>query len=308
MKETYLWDRSGEIDPEVQDLERKLSALRWTADREAPAPAARRTAWWGWAAAAAVLIVAAAGLQWGVHPRVETAWETGGRRVFLGETLTTKNNRLRLAADEVGQVEIEPNSVVRIGESSGKRQQLELRQGTLHALIWAPPTLFQVETRSSRAIDLGCQYTLSVDERGKGLLHVETGWVAFQSGKLESFIPAGASCRTQPVRGPGIPFFDDAPQTLRDALAEWESTADYATLERVILVARPRDGLTLWHMLPRVPATSRAAVYDRMAVLAGLPEANREAALRLDGPAMDAAWNALKLEDPGWWREWKRKW
>lgn len=308
MNEPYLWDRSGEPDQEIQDLERKLSTLRWTADREAPAPAARRIPWRAWAAAAAVVVLAFVGLQWGARPRVETAWETGGRRLVQGETLATNDNRLRITADDVGRVEIEPRSVVRIVESSGERQQLELRRGTLHALIWAPPTLFQVETPSSRAIDLGCQYTLTVDERGKGLLHVETGWVAFQSGKLESFIPAGASCRTQPVRGPGIPFFDDAPQVLRDALAEWESTANVAALEQVILEARPGDGLTLWHLLPRVPANSRAAVYDRLAVVAGLPETNREAALRLDGRALDAAWDALKLEDTGWWREWKRKW
>ena len=129
-----------------------------------------------------------------------------------------------LHADDVGRVEIAPRSIVRVLESSADREHLELRRGTLHALIWAPPARFQVDTPSSRAIDLGCQYTLSVDDKGAGMLQVETGWVAFEYDRLESFIPAGAACRTAPGRGPGVPFFRDAPEALRRSLAGWEAT------------------------------------------------------------------------------------
>jgi len=59
-----------------------------------------------------------------------------------------------------------------------------------------------VDTPSARAVDLGCQYTLNVDDRGDGLLKVTMGWVAFDTDGRESFIPAGAACRTRKRGGP----------------------------------------------------------------------------------------------------------
>ena len=38
----------------------------------------------------------------------------------------------------------------------------------MHAVIDAPPRYFLVETASAIAVDLGCIYTLSADERGNG--------------------------------------------------------------------------------------------------------------------------------------------
>ena len=45
-----------------------------------------------------------------------------------------------------------------------------------------------------------------------------SGWVAFEFRGIESFVPAGASCRTDPRRGPGTPRYDNAPQAYRDAI------------------------------------------------------------------------------------------
>jgi hypothetical protein len=67
--------------------------------------------------------------------------------------------------------------------------------------------------------------------------------------------------------------------------------------------------LTLWHLLTRVPESDRAAVFDRFAELVALPAGvSRDAVLHRDARAIDQCWNALDLENTGWWRGWERKW
>ena len=77
----------------------------------------------------------------------------------------------------------------------------------------------------------------------------------------------------------------------------------------ILAAARPRDGLTLWHLLTRVPAQDRGAVFDRFAELVKLPpEVSRERVLRKDPEMIDLCWNALELQNTGWWRGWERNW
>jgi len=87
-----------------------------------------------------------------------------------------------------------------------------LERGTIHAVIWAPPGEFVVDTPSAVAVDLGCVYTLHVDDSGAGLLRTTMGWVGFKLNGQESFIPAGAICQTRPKIGPGTPYMEDAPR------------------------------------------------------------------------------------------------
>ena len=154
-------------------------------------------------------------------------------------------------------------------------------------------------------------YTLYVDDRGAGLLSVVAGWVAFELGGRESFVPAGASCRTDPGRGPGTPRFDDAPVEWREALNEvdfgHDATAREAALRRVLDAARPRDRVTLWHLISRVNRVERARVVAALAARVPLPAGVAEdAAMRLDKDALDAWWDALGLGDTSLWRKWKR--
>ena len=197
-----------------------------------------------------------------------------------------------------------PNSELR---AAGNRQ-VKLRRGTLHAFIWAPPRLFVLDTPSARAIDLGCEYTITMNDSGDGLLRVAMGWVAFQSGDRESFIPEGATCATRAKEGPGIPYYEDAPEALRTGLADL-ARGNTDALRQILIAARPRDGLTLWHLLTRVPERDRGATFDRFAQLVTLPpEVLRANVVRKDPRNIDLCWNALKLENTTWWRGWKRQW
>ncbi len=319
----YLWDGSGAPDPEVEELERTLAPLRSPAKRWQP-PARFPIRYRVYAAIAASLVLALVGGRWLLRP-VETPWSVSGLegsvqvghrtakdqgRLYVGQTVRTGSlSQATLEAEDFGQVELKANSEMRIVETGSHSQRMDLRQGHIHALIWAPPREFVVDTPSSKAIDLGCQYDLTVDKSGDGFLTVETGWVAFQFQGKEAFIPAGAACRTSVHRGPGIPFFENSSQDFRDALLRYESSGDQAALGSVLNDARPEDGLTLWHLMTRVSDRDRPAVFDRYAVLVKLPPSvKREQALARDRETLDECWNALNLDSAEWWRGWKRNW
>ena len=300
MNDDYLWDRSGAPDPEVERLERVLAPLRY--QHRAPfAPRSRRTSW---AVAAAVVGVAAALVLMVAPPAQDTAWQVAGAKLRKGQVLRTGSDAVTLEAESVGRVDLAPHSVLK----ASAEKKLTLRSGELHAFIWAPAREFVVDTPSARAVDLGCEYTLNVDGKGDGLLRVKLGWVAFQVGDREAFIPAGAQCATRRKGGPGIPYFEDAPSELKDSVAAYER-GDRTALGGMLAAARPHDGLTLWHLLTQVPEHDRGAVFDRFRALVQVPAGvTREGVMRRDAQMIDQCWNALELENTGWWRGWERKW
>ena len=105
---------------------------------------------------------------------------------------------------ETGRVEVDADSRLRVLTNGPGRKRLSLERGTIHATIWAPPGEFVVDTPSAVAVDLGCVYTLQVDDSGAGLLRTTLGWVGFKLDGHESFIPAGAVCATRPKIGPAV--------------------------------------------------------------------------------------------------------
>jgi hypothetical protein len=320
MNDDYLWDRSGPPDPEIERLERTLAPLRYRHRSdlfEARHSPARH--WWALAAAAAV-VVAAVALEMRTPIPPAMAWQVdsvhgqaslGTRQAAVAMSLragqlvrTGSDTEMTLRAEEFGTMLIGPDSQLRAATD----RRVELERGVLHAYIWAPPREFVVDTPSARAVDLGCQYTISVDASGNGLLRVSLGWVAFQNAGQESFIPQGAACITRKRQGPGIPFYEDASEPLRRSLAAFEQ-GDADALAGILSAARPSDGITLWHLLTRVAEADRGRVFDRFAQLVMLPkEVRREAVLRRDSHAIDLCWDALNLENTDWWRGWEARW
>ncbi len=206
-------------------------------------------------------------------------------RLAVGEWLETDgNSRAQIKVARIGQVDIDPGTRVRLIETRATEHRLELARGTLHARIFAPPRLFFVNTPSAVAADLGCAYTLEVDDAGRSLLHVTTGFVALERAPRESIVPAGAACATTPATGPGTPYFEDASDDFLNALAvfDFKQGGDDA-LNTVLTQARVRDTLTLWHLLPRVDEAQRARVYARLAQLSPPPQdITRTGVLSLD--------------------------
>jgi len=221
--------------------------------------------------------------------------KSGPVKLGIGQTLVTDNSsRATITLDETGRVEVDEGSRLRIVTNGPGRKRLSLERGTIHATIWAPPGEFVVDTPSAVAVDLGCVYTLHVDDSGAGLLRTTMGWVGFKLNGHESFIPAGAVCKTRPKIGPGTPYFEDASASFRDALSNFDFAATTpeernALLGILLVDARKNDALTLWHLLSRVSDADRSSVYDRLASLAPPPAGvTREGILRLDRPMLDS--------------------
>lgn len=258
-------------------------------------PPGRRLAW-AFVAAAAFLIVFFGGYwMWSREPA--SAWQVmaldgsplAGSRQFSGTGIvrsgesveTDSASRARILIGGIGSVDVEPDTVVRLVSTGASGHRLALRKGGINATISAPPRLFMVDTPAGTAVDLGCEYRMYCDRDGAGIVRVTSGWVALEWRGRESLIPAGASCRMYPGRGPGTPCFDDASAAFAGALDKFDLRQ--GMLHVILAEARTRDTLTLWHLLSRVDPTERVRVFDRMATLAPPPATvQRERALALD--------------------------
>ena len=228
-------------------------------------------------------------------PTIGTEKISNTGQLPVGEWLETDaTSRAEIAVSSIGHVDIEENTYVKLVETHDTEHRLELARGKISARIWAPPRLFFVDTPSAVAADLGCAYTLEVDNQGASLLRVTSGWVELELNERESIVPAGAACETRPVIGPGTPYFEDSATGFREALKKVDFDRDEAARTGALTVildqARPRDTLTLWHLLARVDGEDRGRVYDRMATFVPPPAGvTREGVLDLD-PKMLAAW------------------
>jgi hypothetical protein len=155
---------------------------------------------------------------------------------------------------------------------------------------------------------------MTIDPSGAGLIRVTSGWVGFVWEGREAFIPAGAVCRTRPGLGPGTPRFEDtsdafgASLEVLDTASRGSPEAD-AALNRVLDEARPRDALTLWHLLSRVDPARREEVFERLAGFVPPPAGVTLAGIR-DGsqPMLDRWWDELDLGSTNWWRLWEQEW
>ena len=343
MTDRYLWDRSGEPDPDVKRLESLLGELR---HRSGPLdytrlPASVPAGGWFWrrsrillagAACAAVALVAAILRQgspssapaaappsgsWVVQsltgtPTVAGAPLRGESRVGSdGLIETDSSSSVRLSASGVGMIDLGPGTRLRTVAADEGGIRLALDRGTLDAHIWATPGSFAVETASSTALDLGCSYRLDVEPDGSGRLRVTLGWVGLGQQEVESLVPQGAVCALRPGAGPGTPHFDDAPAALVGALSTIDGTPGpmpAAALDSALAAARPRDAFTLWHLLRRAAGPQAVRLYERLATLSPPPAGvTREAVLAKDRTALESWWNAFDLGDAGLFGKWRAR-
>ena len=101
-------------------------------------------------------------------PKVGGSTVKDESRIRVGDALVTDgSSRAEISVGAVGKVEVEPNSRIRLVEAEVTEHRLALDRGKMKARIYAPPKLFFVDTPSAEAIDLGCAYTLEVDDAGR---------------------------------------------------------------------------------------------------------------------------------------------
>ena len=272
----YLWDRSGVPDPEIELLEGLLSTFRMRAPEPRwisipfPDQTVQQRARWvallkqRWLpaglvftvlAVTAIVLLARARFEWRpgepwkvtvLHGSPQLAGFPMSNRgnLVVGQVLTTDgDSRARIRVADLGVVDVGPDSSIRLIATNAKHHRIALDYGTISAHMWAPPFSLAVDTPSAALFDLGCAFTLHVEQNGHGMVYVTSGWVEFQTDSRSVIVPAGAEAMTQPELGPGTPYFSDAPPALKAAVAEFDSHPDddsvRAAAFRTILAKMP---------------------------------------------------------------------
>ena len=226
-------------------LQELLSVYRYTR----PMPALRRSRSW-------IILPLAAALMIAIVAIWANSWHTGWRVLRAGDSISSAT-RIQIAG--IGFVDIAAGSLVRV-ES---RNRLTLERGTIHAKTISPPGIFIVDTPRARAIDLGCEYTLSISPAGGGVLHVSAGWVSLNNWQ-QSLVPQGASARIAANGRLSPPVFDDAS-------AEFKSAIAAGNLTLALGLARRRDALTLINLFRNASEQQRVQIFNRLNELVPAP-------------------------------------
>jgi len=276
-EDDYLFDKTGDPDPDVVRLENALAPLRYTKKKQRPP----RRIWPALALAAGVLIFfylrstkphedALAVTRIDGSPRIASRTVHGRDALDVGAWLETDGtSRADIELAKIGHVEVRPGSRLKLANVSPSEQRLELERGAIEAKVIAPPRLFVVDTPSGRATDLGCEYRLEIVPAGGSLLHVKRGAVELAGNGREAWVPATAACETRAGRGPGCPWFEDASPALVAAIHRIDFETPLADdLATVLDNARARDTLTLWHLGGRAAGADRARIFGRIRELA----------------------------------------
>ncbi len=304
----YLWDKSG-TDPEVEALEKLLGPAGYRGAR-APAappearPKARR--WFCATAAAAVILLAGVTVYWlrsSSGPAYRVVSDDGDFAARRGATIDAAGKPLTIELAGIGVVVAEAQARLRVLQIGEDLHKLRLERGTIHATIGAfvRPGLFQVETPATTCVDLGCHYTLTVDEQGRSLVHVETGRVAFVDGAREVYVPRGARCVAWPGgRGSGTPVFEDAPEELCAAIDLFDrGSGERVTAARALVEAasRRRDLLSVWHLLQDRDDAVVAVAFDALVARYEVPVGGERGAVMRREAAAREAWKQRMQSD-----------
>ncbi|HEX5061982.1 MAG TPA: FecR domain-containing protein [Kofleriaceae bacterium] len=266
MSDDYLFDRSGPPDPDVAKLEKLLAPLRHDAPLdELRMRRKRRTPWFvlgvALAAAAALVIYfalpakptkpsACGGSAGFAFSGVGGDVSCGGAQVAhgvlpVGGQLDTGPHEASLTIADIGSAELGKQTRVRLERTDRERHQLSLERGHMHAKVAAPPRLFAVSTKHTEVVDLGCEYTIDVDDTGAGSICVATGLVELATASRATVVvPEGACATILAGQRPGLPHARDARPELVSAIDAYDR-GDPAAFDRLLTLAERRDAITL---------------------------------------------------------------
>jgi hypothetical protein len=281
----YLWEKKGEGDAETRELENLLGQARFSG-MEIPAEAQmpRRKRW----PLGLVVLAAAAVAVFVMVPR-EGFIRVDGTKLYAEqwfETGTGESARMQLGGS-IGHVDVAEGSRVRVVRVDQQQQRLELERGRVHAVVLAPPRLFVIDTPSATAVDLGCEYELTVDAAGASRLNVLSGLVELEAQGQRAIVLAGMWSVTKQGAAPSVPVDRRATPALISALERLPQ--DASVLPLLLSQADTSDAATLWHLLSRTEGETRRAVYARLQELSPA-QVDEAAVLRLDSVALESWW------------------
>jgi len=277
-------------DRELAALHAKLSVLAHDAPlRELPVRPARVRRRWPLVAIGAPVAAAAVVFVWlgARHQASPCAGSTGfafsltagtatcGGAVASNGTLpvgawleTHPNAVADVKVADIGSLRVFGDSKLRLVATNSATQHLELARGHVHASVSAPPRLFVVDTPAATAVDLGCQYDLTVDDHGTTHLRVAMGAVSLEDKRGVVYVPATFEVSMSPGHL-GTPVSIDSTPALRAAVAKFDADG---SIEPLVSSAEMSERVTLWNAIPRTTGAARAALVAKLEQLAPLPD------------------------------------
>ena len=277
----YLWEKRGEPDDETRELEALLGQARFSGMK---VPVEKKRRWplvlAGLAAAAVVVFFAV--------PRAGFV-RVDGVKLYASQWLETGAGERATVqlGQSIGHVEVEEGSRLRVVRVDEQQQRLELARGSVHAVVLAPPRLFVIDTPSATAVDLGCEYQLTVDAQGASRLQVLSGLVELEGQDRHVTVLSGMWSMTEQGQAPSVPLDVRASPAFVSAVERLGG--DASVLPLLLRQAQKSDAPTLWHLLSRTEGETRAAVGARLLELVPAPVD----LARLDARALDGWWTAV---------------
>lgn len=265
-QDRYLWDGSGVPDPMVSRLESILSPLEHDGRPLQGTESAPRRRWPRWVAAAAVAVVVC-GFAW------DQIWQPEPleqlvliireddqivARLSVDDVYEVRNNEQVMELTDRCEITAAPGTRLRIERLDVLTTRLNLFVGSVEVFVYGgmPERFFQIRTPSTLCVDLGCQYTLTVDAVGNMDVDVVLGKVALENSGVVAFVPAGACCESTMVEGVGAPYFKDStpPAVVTEIRKLNRSQSAAARLQLVGTIlkglgADPQNSLLAWHLL-----------------------------------------------------------
>ena len=312
MSDDYLYDRSGRPDPDVDRLEKLLAPLAHDAPLDELRLHRKHRA--PWIVLGAALAAAAALVIYLVVPRDGAACDgtagfafagvggevsCGGAQVArgvlpVGGELDTGDSEASLTIADIGSAKLGKQTRVRLDRTDPERHQLALERGHMHAKVIAPPRLFAVTTKHTDVVDLGCEYTIDIDDAGAGSICVHSGLVELATKSGATVItPEGTCAAILTGQRPGLPHARDSRAELVAAVQAYDR-GEAAAFDRLLAIAHDRDAITLI-ALAAIDAR-RAAVLERLMELSPPPDAEISVESAVANPDHFDVWRTDILE------------
>jgi hypothetical protein len=119
--------------------------------------------------------------------------------------------------------------------------------------------------------DLGCAYTLEIDETGAGSIEVQSGMVELEAERGVIVVPAGASAQLLAGRRASLPLATYAGAEMRRAVTDFHAGVANAR-DRILAAAQPGDAITVANLVRLVRPEERRAVLERLMELSKAPQ------------------------------------
>lgn len=237
------------------------------------------------------------------NPVIENQSINDGGALPNGKWLKTDAvSEALLKSGIIGDIYIAPQSEIKLAAFNKKEYRLYIKTGKISAKTWSPPHFFKIEIPSGEVIDLGCAFSLEVNNDNTSELQVFSGWIGLKTGNEKIIIPAGMSCRTHEDGRIIIPYNINTSVEFKNALEMYEDNNKSTVLQNILTNAGKIDEVSLWYLLEEANPPDKRLIYDKLAEYVLPPEnVNYNGILNGDNTMMLSWWEKLGCGSKALW-------